>query len=520
MFTSDSKKTTRWILVLLKLFLFLYPVLGFSNDIVFDSGKNVLLQGGDYALDPYQYQKEDNGIKVLTGMDIELMRAIAKEANVKVNFEHMTWEELLLAVEQGTKDFALGALYSPERAQIYYFSQPYRYEETSLFVNKTKHKLTNFKTTQEFLSEMQQKKFRLGVVRGYLYTDPVINAYIQNPLNEALVVKTNNDYENVEALLRNEIDGFLADRIVGATIAWRMQAQKIVTEKRLSARRSVHIIFSKKTVPDTLVHKFNEVIDNMKNKEVYQRIVSWYLYPILFLQIEDTVWFIWTEIIGIMAFAISGLIIAFKEKSTLFGAFILAILPSLGGGLMRDVIIGRNPVGAMQSPLYLSTVIITVIGGFFLVKFLIYLKQQYEISGEIEELVRTHAGIILVVTDSLGLAMFTVTGVIVCLLVRIEPIWLWGPFFAFLTGAGGGILRDMLSKSRYIAALEGELYGEVAIFWGFILSLFIVISEKIFEPEYLQYAVIITILGAFVTRLMVHFYYLPNARFGSDILKK
>lgn len=471
------------------------------------------LQGGWYNLDPYLYQKEENGIKSLHGLDFELMRFISKDIGEKIEYQYVSWNNLLKEIKAGSKDFATGAIFSKERARYAYYSIPYRYEEDSLFIHKNKFKDIKFENVKDFIAYMKKNKFRLGIVKGYIYADPLLNQYLQDPNYQNLIVKSNNDYENVDDLLNNQIDGFIADRIVASTVIWRMQANKNVMEHRLHIRSPIHIIFSKKTVPFKLVQKYNDAINRINDIKGYRKIVCWYLYPILFLQSENLAWFKFTEIIGTIAFAISGLMIAFKEKTTLFGALILAILPSLGGGLMRDVIVARNPVGALQSPVYLLCVILTVLIGFVTIKILEYLRQRYKFSKEIENLIWRKANQVLIVTDAIGLAMFSVTGVIVSLSAKVDPLWLWGPSFAFLTGAGGGILRDMLSKSRYIAALEGELYGEIAIIWGFLLSVFIIISANNAQPEYIQYGVIFTSLGIFFTRLIVHFMRIPNARF-------
>lgn len=476
-----------------------------------------ILQGGWYAFDPYQYQTEEHGLKVLTGLDYELMKVIAKDVGVKLQYEKVNWDDLLKNIESGKEDFATGALYSKEREKYAYFSVPYRYEEDSLFVLKEKARSVSHKSLKDLLEYMQASGFKLGVVEGFIYTDPLINEFIDR--NSNAIVKTKNDYENLDLLLNKEIDGFITDRIVGATEIWRLNVGKKVFEVRLNIEKPVHIIFSKKTVSLDLVNQFNQAIHKLKDTTSYQKIVSWYLYPILFLQTEDRGWFRITEILGTIAFAISGLIIAFKERATLLGALILAVLPSLGGGIMRDVIFDRNPVGALQSPIYLLSVLVTVGLGFIFIKLLTHLRHlrhHYHIPGEIEDTIRKQAGHILIITDAIGLATFTVTGVIVCLSAKVEPLWLWGPFFAFLTGAGGGILRDMLSKTRYIAALEGELYGEIAVVWGLFLSIIIMINTTEIEPERIEYAVIITIIGAFCTRLWVHFFHVPNERFGKE----
>lgn len=521
---NKNKKQAGFLFVLLFILSSLYSCKGLTQEAAsvssvepektyLESDSNQELKGGWYGLDPFQYEKEENGLKIRTGLDYELMKVLSKDVGVKISYENIFWEELLQAIKMGKIDFATGAIYSAERATYAYYSIPVRYEEDSFFVLQKNLKYVKGKSIAQLLNYLKENKLKLGVVNGVMIADATINEYINDPLNANLIVKYNNDYEDLEHLLNQDIFGFLTDRIVGSTVIWRMGVGKQVSEYRLNIMRPIHIIFSKKSVSPDIVKKYNEVIEKIEDNEAYQKIVSWYLYPVLFLQTEDSGWFRLTEVIGTVAFAISGLIIAFKERATLFGAFILATLPSLGGSLMRDVIFGRNPVGILQSPVYLSCVLLTVLVGFLVIKLLKHLRRRYEVPGEIEDLMRRQAGHILIVTDAIGLAMFTVTGVIVSLLAKADPLWLWGPFFAFLTGAGGGILRDMLSKARYIAALEGELYGEIAIVWGLFLSLFIMSSVKESQPEYIQGAVIVTIVGVFLTRLLVHFRCIPNARF-------
>ncbi|MGL4371528.1 MAG: TRIC cation channel family protein, partial [Alphaproteobacteria bacterium] len=73
---------------------------------------------------------------------------------------------------------------------------------------------------------------------------------------------------------------------------------------------------------------------------------------------------------------------------------------------------------------------------------------------------------VLTITDAIGLSVFTISGILMSLILKADPLWLWGPFFAFLTGAGGGILRDIILKKARVEALHGNLYGEIPIVWG------------------------------------------------------
>ncbi|MES2217984.1 MAG: TRIC cation channel family protein [Pseudomonadota bacterium] len=471
------------------------------------------LQSGWYLFPPYLYEEDENGIKTLTGLDYELANLIAKHAKVKLAYQYMEWDNLLKAMKDGKEDFTPGVLLTKERAEYLYYSIPYRHSSASLFLPSGKMPEIAHQSNTELLNYIKQTHFKLGVVKGFAYSDPAINQFIGDPANAQEVVNTESDNDSLDLLLSGDIDGFIADRIVGSSLIWHANSPLHIVEHRLKVKSSIYLVFSKKSVTPDVVEQFNKSIREVVKSSAYRNIISWYLYPAIVFQIRSAMWFKITEIIGTVAFAISGLLIAYREKTTLFGAFILAILPSLGGGLIRDIIFGRNPVAALQSPVYLLAVLITVLFGFIFLKILNHYKKRDKIPREIEHIIVGHAAMLLTITDAIGLATFTVIGVMVSLLAKANPLWLWGPFFAFVTGAGGGILRDMLSKKRYIEALEGEFYGEIAIIWGFFLSVYILLSTKQAQPEYIEYAVVITILGVFISRLLVHYLRLPNLTF-------
>jgi polar amino acid transport system substrate-binding protein len=157
-----------------------------------------------------------------------------------------------------------------------------------------------------------------------------------------------------------------------------------------------------------------------------------------------------------------------------------------------------------------------VLGGFILINLIPFIinligakrdkpKSNYSVKKLFDSL--------LAITDAIGLAAFTVTGVLVCMIVKAEPLWLWGPFFAFLTGAGGGVLRDVIIKKDNVEAISGEIYSEIAIFWGFILSSYLVLSAADVDPLKIEIAVVSTILLTFITRLFVYFFGIPNLNF-------
>tara|TARA_B100000161_G_scaffold174472_1_gene125211 strand:- start:60 stop:530 length:471 start_codon:yes stop_codon:yes gene_type:complete len=107
--------------------------------------------------------------------------------------------------------------------------------------------------------------------------------------------------------------------------------------------------------------------------------------------------------------------------------------------------------------------------------------------------------------DALGLSAFTVVGVIVAVEAKCDPLPLYAPIFSAMTGAGGSILRDIVRADSSHPNLRKELYAELSIIWGFILSVFISIyaNSNIVDPSALRTAVIVTTLGCFLSRMYV-----------------
>ena len=99
-----------------------------------------------------------------------------------------------------------------------------------------------------------------------------------------------------------------------------------------------------------------------------RRIADLYALPVLINQTLDTQWFRILAFIGIVAFALSGVVLAYEGRYTLFGALVLAALPAVGGGIVRDLLLQREPLGIVQNPEALLTVFGTVLAGMLVIK--------------------------------------------------------------------------------------------------------------------------------------------------------
>lgn len=139
------------------------------------------------------------------------------------------------------------------------------------------------------------------------------------------------------------------------------------------------------------------------------------------------------EVMGVVSFSISGSIVAIDKEMDFIGVIFLAMITSFGGGVMRDLIIGRTPAFFVSMPLYVIISIVTSVTVFVLASVFkrLYVKE--------EDFVTYINNFI----DALGIGAFTVSSVRLCLDICPEK----GAFLAIMMGMiasiGGGMVRDV-----------------------------------------------------------------------------
>ncbi len=139
------------------------------------------------------------------------------------------------------------------------------------------------------------------------------------------------------------------------------------------------------------------------------------------------------EIIGTVAFAISGAITGLKKKMDVFGVVILALVTAVGGGAIRDIVLGNTPPMTFRSPVYALVAIATGI--------LVFIPAIRRLPGKNPKLF----DIFLLVTDSVGLGIFTVMGIRTAINAGQKENLFLLVFVGVVTGVGGGLLRDMMA---------------------------------------------------------------------------
>jgi len=145
----------------------------------------------------------------------------------------------------------------------------------------------------------------------------------------------------------------------------------------------------------------------------------------------ETVIFI-LEIIGTVAFAWSGAITGIKKEMDIFGVMILGTVTAVGGGITRDLILGKTPPTTFINPVY-ALVAMAV----SLITFIPFVRRLFLMHQKRNE-------ISMLVMDSLGLGIFTAVGIGVAYEMTHFNILLFS-FVGVITGVGGGVLRDMMA---------------------------------------------------------------------------
>ena len=139
------------------------------------------------------------------------------------------------------------------------------------------------------------------------------------------------------------------------------------------------------------------------------------------------------ELLGTVAFAASGALVGMKKHMDIFGVAILGLTTAVGGGVLRDLILGVAPPTTFRSPVYAVVAICVA-----LLFFLPAARRQLGRGRRVYETV-------LLYMDSVGLGVFTVSGVQTALLASDEHGLFLLVFVGVVTGIGGGIIRDVLA---------------------------------------------------------------------------
>ena len=158
-------------------------------------------------------------------------------------------------------------------------------------------------------------------------------------------------------------------------------------------------------------------------------------------------WIYVLDIVGVLAFAISGVLTALDNKFDLVGAAVVGFVTALGGGTLRDVMIGKTPVAWMYDTNYLWTILVALILSYLFGKRIKkYRRSQF-------------------VFDTIGIGIFTIMGLQRTLDLGLNPVI--ALIMGVTTAVFGGVLRDVLTAEIPLI-FRKEIYASACVAGGVV----------------------------------------------------
>jgi len=468
-----------------------------------------------YINEPYQYlMVTSNGSANVSGMDVELINAIAAKIGINIEYHQDNWYQDQLDIQNGTADMTAGATYTVERSNYAHFSKPYRLEEFSLFIIEPLAKKLKFQNNDQLIAQIRLFNLHLGVVKGTVYGDQKFTDFLFSDKNQDIIKVYHNNIELINGMAKKEVDGFISDKIVGAVNILSKPTDRKIVEVPLNIRTPLHLMFSKKTVSLNTVEQFNFAINDFLTSNEYKKIIKTYMYHILLPKSIDSRWCHIIGLLGSLAFAFSGIILGAKNNSTLFGTFLFAALPSVSSCIMLDLIINHDTghLNLYFTPSYFYYIFTVVLLSFTAVKLFSYYNKQIAEDSYLENSLNN----MLAVCDAFGQATFIIIGVTMVIIQKIEPLSFWGPFFAFLASNAGVIVRDFIIGKNSVKRVPKGISIETTLLWGLIFTL--LLDRYGANPNYdtIKYSMIIIIVSAFITHLLVYHFGFLEWRFYNN----
>ena len=149
------------------------------------------------------------------------------------------------------------------------------------------------------------------------------------------------------------------------------------------------------------------------------------------------------DFLGIISFAISGSLVAMRKKLDPFGVFIIAFATSVGGGTLRDVLIGAQPVFWMKN----TSVIFIIMASYF---FAIIFRKKLKYLNKS-----------LFLFDTIGLGLYTIMGTEIGLKANFHPVVVIS--IATMSASFGGVIRDILCNEVPVI-FRKEIYATACVF--------------------------------------------------------
>ena len=218
----------------------------------------------------------------------------------------------------------------------------------------------------------------------------------------------------------------------------------------------------------------------------------------------DTLFFI-VEILGTIAFAISGAMIAIDRELDIFGVIMMACMTACGGGILRDMILGQTPPQSFINPVYLAS---AAASGVLVFLYTYYRHKRLTAPHNLGK-VTLDFDMPLNVIDAAGLGIFSVIGVQNTINAGYGDNMFFCVFLGACTGVGGGMLRDIMSNATP-AIFRKHIYALASIIGAIVYYLLVGHNRGI--------AIVVTVVLVTVLRVLATVYRWSLPKIQIDVL--
>lgn len=186
-------------------------------------------------------------------------------------------------------------------------------------------------------------------------------------------------------------------------------------------------------------------------------------------------WILFVDLFGTMIFAISGVITALDKKFDVVGTLVVGFVTAIGGGTIRDVLIGRVPVGWLVDIEYIYAILVGYVLAYMFKKQIIKLKKS------------------MFLFDTIGIALFTIIGINIALTYELTyPVCL---IMGVVSACFGGVVRDVLTNEIPLIFRQ-EIYATACLVGG----VFYILLTQVCPYENLN------ILASFLVVIVIRYF--------------
>lgn len=453
---------------------------------------------------PYSYQINPYGVSQTKGLDVEFIRELARRLKAQVTLVPIPEKDLAKAIANKEVDAIVGLPVNSLKNNISW-TIPYRQEAYVAYLSANSKEF--FYATEQMLDHIDESN-PLGITPLRSSEDPLLNQFISDPKNTNKLRMMHSETELLEAFLQGSIRTFIGDRIVFSSLLHRLHQWKHIREINLNVHRPIGLAILNHSPLKQQIDTINDHIAALDKDGKLDRLFTEYLTPAVLMHTIDEGWLRFIELLGIISFTIYAFIHGFYRHMAFVKTVGFSMVAVFTGPVLKDVLTTGN-IEFFRNSYYLSIVIGIVFIAHAVISTLRSLAYRqirtYIFSENKDRWIQEIAA-------ALGLASYTVSGVIYAI-TSADTSWFWEGMLGTITATSGLLIAHELYK---LPSKINFLFVELSFGWGVLLALYFTLSRSTinFDQESIFMAVMTTLFGIFLSRMMALYHQVSSIGFG------